>query len=139
MSLGEWASIYFHMVIEFWAVGPVFFAIVWFFMRKSRGQVLEIGIMWYAIGIIATIIGSGTIKFLAIFVLGGSAVMNPSQNLKTFFLSIAPIFTAFAVSIYIKSHAYNATGGNTERIQDDIGAGKYKKIKTLDIGTFAAI
>ena len=91
----------------------------------ARGQVLEIGVIWYAIGIIATIVGSGTIKFLAIFVLGGSAVMNPSQNLKTFFLSIVPILSAFAASIYIKSHAYKSMG-KTERIQDDIGAGKYK-------------
>lgn len=117
MTLPRWTSVYIIYVIEYWAIGLIVFAIVWFFMRKTSGKTLEIGGWWYAGGVLTTMMGAAAIKFASIFVIGGKLVQDPPEHLKMFFLVVVPTIVAIAVGTYIKSHAYK-TIGHPDQIQD---------------------
>lgn len=88
------------------AVGVLFyFSIVWHFMRKNKGEELSIGNSWFIGGLLAATIGAGAIRFMAIFIIGGKAVINPEGKLGVFFFLVLPALTSIIVCSFLKRKA----------------------------------
>jgi hypothetical protein len=102
-------SIFTVLVGEQFAGALLFFSIAWLTMRKKDGQKLNIGILWLIGGLFATAIGAGAIRFMAIFVIGGKAALNPEGGLGVFFYLALPIIIAIAVCTFLRTKASPAS------------------------------
>ena len=88
------------------AVGILFyFSITWHFMRKGKGEELSIGNSWFIGGLFAATIGAGAIRFMAIFIIGGKAAMNPEGKLGIFFFLVLPVLASIIVCSFLKIKA----------------------------------
>jgi hypothetical protein len=84
----------------------LFFPIVWIVIRKMTGQKLSISNSWLISGLFATAIGAATVRFMAIFVIGGEAALHPEGGLQVFFFLVLPVIVAIGVCAFLRTKAY---------------------------------
>jgi hypothetical protein len=83
----------------------LFFPIVWLCMRTKDGQRLSVGNLWLIGGLLATALGAGLVRYLSVFVIGGDAALNPSDEQNVVFSLILPIVVAIGVCAFLRTKA----------------------------------
>lgn len=97
------------LVAQQFGVALLFFPIVWLVMRKRDRQKLNVGNLWLIAGLFATAIGAGVVRFMAIFVVGRKATLDPDGGLEVFFFLALPVIVAICVCAFLKTKANLAT------------------------------
>lgn len=102
-------DIYLMLVAKHFVGALLFFPIVWILMRKNGGQNLEISNWWLLAGLFATAFLAGAVRFIAMYVIGGSAALSPEGGLSAFFSLGLPIIIAIGVSAFLRTKSFTDT------------------------------
>ena len=105
INTGAFLSVMIAFLLEHFVGLLFYFPITWHFMRKNKGEELSIGNSWFIGGLLAATIGAGAIRFMAIFIIGGKAVINPEGKLGVFFFLVLPVLTSIIVCSFLKRKA----------------------------------
>lgn len=97
--------VFIHFSLEAWALALLVYVITWRLVRARGAQRIHVGRWWHVAGFMATMFGTGAVRFLSIFIIGGEAVMDlsPGNGLGLFYFIGVPTILAIGACNLLKN------------------------------------